>query len=338
MKKIFESAKFGNLTLKNRLIRSATWENLANSDGDFDEKTLQIYKNLAEGGVGAIISGFTSVRANDFYFEGMIRLADDKIIPKFKILTEIVHEKNCKIISQLALGAFYKNFSEIDINDLKTSEVEEIIENFISAAIRAEKSNFDGVQIHAAHFFFLSRFISPKINFRNDEYGGNFENRIKILEKILLGIKKNSPKLHRTIKINCSDFVDGGLDFDESLKIFEKISNLLDSIEISGNGTSVAGIKAKVNEGYFSEFAVKLAEKIKIPVICVGGWRSREKMEKILRESKIEFLSLSRPLICEPNFPKKLERGEVEISKCISCNRCYSTFAHRCIFERKNNF
>ena len=205
-------------------------------------------------------------------------------------------------------------------------EIKYIVENFVAEAIRAEKSNFDGVQIHAAHFFFLSRFISPICN-KN-------KNSTEILIKILRGIKKNT-KLHVTIKINCSDFIDGGLDFDESLKICKILAeNGIDSIEVSGNGTSVAGIKAGVNEGYFSKYAAKLVEEVKIPIICVGGWRSLAEMEKILRDTKIEFLSLSRPLVREPDLPNKFLSGESKVSKCISCNACYSTLAHRCRFER----
>lgn len=205
-------------------------------------------------------------------------------------------------------------------------EIKYIIQNFIAAAIRAEKANFDGVQIHAAHFFFLSRFISPIFN--------QNENRIEILLKILQGIK-NSTNLHVTIKINCSDFTDGGIDFEESLKICKILAqNGIDSIEVSGNGTSIAGIKVGVNEGYFSKFASKLADEVEIPIICVGGWRSLAEMEKILRDTKIEFLSLSRPLIREPDLPNKFLRGESKVSKCISCNACYSTPAHRCRFKK----
>jgi len=112
----------------------------------------------------------------------------------------------------------------------------------------------------------------------------------------LRGIK-NSTNLHVTIKINCSDFVDGGNDFEKSLEICKM-----------------------------------LAEEVKIPVICVGCWRSFDEMKKILRKSKIEFLSLSRPLVREPDLPKKFLSGESKISKCVSCNACYSTPSHRCIF------
>ncbi|MBQ7705768.1 MAG: NADH:flavin oxidoreductase [Selenomonadaceae bacterium] len=335
MKKIFEPVEMKNLQLKNRLIRSATWEGIADSDGCIDEKTYKIYSELAKGGVGAIITGFTSVAIEDFYFGGMMRLSDDRLIPQYQKLTEIVHAENCPIISQLALGAYYRKFDEIDTNELEPAEVGVVIRKFIDAAKRAEAAGFDGVQIHAAHFFFLSKFISPLFNQRGDNYGGNTENRTRILFEILQGIKNNCPKLHVTIKINCSDFASGGLNEFESFAICKSLATAgIDSIEVSGNGTSIRGIRAGVNEGYFSEFAARLANEIKIPVICVGGWRSKNVMEKILNETKIAALSLSRPLICEPDFPKKLQRGETEISKCISCNACYSTPAHRCIFRK----
>ena len=109
--------------------------------------------------------------------------------------------------------------------------------------------------------------------------------------------------------------------------------NGLDSIEVSGNGTSVTGIKAHHNEAYFLESASELAEKISIPVILVGGLRSLDVMQKIINSSKIELLSLLRPLICQPDFPNLLRDEKISESKCISCNSCYSSEAHRCIFN-----
>ena len=268
----------------------------------------------------------------------MMRLSDDKLIPQYKRLVEIIHAEDCAAISQLALGAFYdKNFVEVTENNLSTENVREIIKMFVDAATRAEICGFDGIQIHAAHFFFLSRFISPLINHRSDEFGGSLRGRVKILFDILRGIKKFAPKLHVTIKINCNDFTYGGLDEVESLAICKLLAaEGIGSIEVSGNGTSVRGIKAGVNEGYFADFAAKLADEVNVPIICVGGWRSRQAMEKILAESKIELLSLSRPLVREPDFPNKLLRGDSDVSKCISCNACYSTPAHRCRFERRD--
>ena len=331
MKKIFEPVALNHLNLKNRLIRSATWENLAAENGSISTETYEIYQELAKGGVGAIISGFTSVAADDFYFGGMMRLCNDNLIPQYKKLVEIIHADNCAAICQLALGAF-----SVEENEMTTDDVKSVIKMFVEAAIRAEKADFDGVQIHAAHFFFLSRFISPLINHRTDEFGGSTENRAKILLDILRGIKNSAPRLHVTIKINSNDFTRGGLTENDSLAICKMLAAAgIDSIEVSGNGTSVRGIKAGVNEGYFADFASKLAREVKIPIILVGGLRSRQFIEKILRETDIELISLSRPLICEPDLPNKFLSGLSDVSKCISCNSCYQTPAHRCIFRRR---
>jgi len=334
MKNLFDAVEMKNLHLKNRLVRSATWEGIADFDGSIGENTYEIYRELAKGGVGAIITSFTSVATNDFYFGGMMRLSDNKLIPQYKKLIEIIHAENCAAISQLALGAFYdKSFAEVSENNLSTENVREIIKMFVDAAIRAEICGFDGVQIHAAHFFFLSRFISPIVNHRTDEFGGSTKNRAKILLDILNGIKKSAPKLHVTIKINSSDFTSGGLDEIESLEICKMLEAAgIDSIEVSGNGTSVGGIKAGVDEGYFGDFAAKLADEVNVPIICVGGWRSRQVMEKFLNQTNVELLSLSRPLVREPDFPKKLFADKNCVSKCVSCNACYRTSAHRCRF------
>jgi len=208
-KKIFQPLKLNNMTLKNRLLRSATWEGIAALDGSIDERTYSIYEELAKGGVGGIITGFTSVSDNDTYFEGMMRLSNDKLIPQYKKLTDIAHKENCPIIAQLALGAYYKNDREIRPNQMTEEDIKNTIDLFIKAAEREKQANYDGVQIHAAHFFFLSRFISPLINERNEN--GSIDNRIRILIEILKGIKSKNLGLHVSLKINSSDFEMGEL-------------------------------------------------------------------------------------------------------------------------------
>ena len=338
-KKIFEPLKLNNLTLKNRLLRSATWEGIAALDGSIDERIYSIYEEVSKGGVGGIISGFTSVANNDHYFEGMMRLSDDKLIPQYKKLTDIVHKENIPILAQLALGAYYdKNDDEIYIDEMSLDDIKDVINLFIKAAERAKKANYDGVQIHAAHFFFLSRFISPSVNHRNDLYGGNIENRSRILVDILKGIKQLNLGLHVSLKINSSDLDIGGNDEKDCIEICKIMAKEgIDSIEISGNGTSRSRIKPHINEAYFLDCAKKVAENINVPIALVGGLRSRKTMQKILDTTNIQILSLSRPLICQPDFPKMMERGDIEDSKCVSCNGCYRSNCHRCIvFKRKN--
>lgn len=341
MKKIFESVALKNITLKNRLIRSATWEGIASPDGSVSEEAYEIYDELAKGGVGAIITGFTSVALHDTYFGGMMRLCDDSLIPEYKKLTDIIHAEGIPVITQLALGAYYREvngrFIQVEPDDMTSDEIRCVIRQFIDAAIRAEKAGFDGVQIHAAHFFFLSRFISPAVNHRTDGYGGSTENRAHILLDIMSGIRKAVPALHITIKINSSDFTCGGLEEPECLAICQLLDQAgIDSIEVSGNGTSVSGIKPHVNEGYFVPAAAEIARAVSCPVIVVGGFRSLDVMQEGLNQTDIEFISLSRPLLREPDLPNQMEADPAVVSKCVSCNACYSSQAHKCIFRKRD--
>lgn len=140
-----------------------------------------------------------------------------------------------------------------------------------------------------------------------------------------------------TVKINSSDFTYGGLDGDDCVEICKLHDTAgIDSIEISGNGTSVGGIKAHVNEGYFAPVAAAVAEEVNCPVIVVGGFRSLDTMETVLNSTKIDFISLSRPLLCEPDLPRKTERDANYVSKCVSCNACYSSPSHKCVFRGRH--
>lgn len=335
MKKVFEAAQLGNLTLKNRLVRSATWEGIALADGGITDEAYAIYDGLVKGGVGAIITGFTSVADNDQYFGGMMRLSRDELIPQYKKLVELILAENCPAIAQLALGGYYRSGRLTEPDDMTVEKIQTVAQMFADAARRAKEAGFDGVQIHAAHFFFLSRFISPAVNHRADAYGGSTENRMRILLDILSGIQAAAPELHAMVKINCSDFTYRGLDEAESLAICKALAEAgIGSIEVSGNGTSVQGVRAGKSEGYFAPFAAALAEQVDVPVICVGGWRSIDSMEGALNDTKIAFLSLSRPFLREPDWPNKLQSGESTVSKCVSCNACYSSPSHRCVFRR----
>ena len=341
MKNLFEPVELKNLTVRNRLIRSATWEAIANPDGSLKKEAYGIYSELAKGGVGAIITGFTSVAPHDHSSDGTMRLCDDSLIPQYRKLVDVIHAEGCPVITELALGDYYREangrYTQVEIDDMRTDVVRLVIQRFVDAAVRAEAAGFDGVQLHAAHFFFLSRFISPAANHRTDEYGGTTENRSRILLEIMDGIRASAPTLHITIKINSSDFIFGGLDKTECIAVCKLLDQTgIDSIEISGNGTSVGGIKAHVNEGYFAPVAAAVAEEVNCPVIVVGGFRSMDTMEAVLNNTKIGFISLSRPLIREPDLPSKMKAGANTVSKCVSCNRCYSSPYHICIFRDRN--
>ncbi|MDE7402566.1 MAG: NADH:flavin oxidoreductase [Muribaculaceae bacterium] len=338
---IFETFEAHNFKAKNRLVRSATWENIATPEGGICENSYALYNELASGGIGTIITGFTSVDAHDQYFGGMMRLCSDTLIPEYRKLTDTIKKHEVFVITQLALGAYYTKtqdgvYMEVDIDYMTKAQISEVVNMFVEAGRRASEAGFDGIQIHAAHFFFLSRFISPAVNHRTDEYGGSNRGRARILIEILHGLKNVAPGLHLTIKINSSDFLPGGLTQSDSLEICKLLAEEgIDSIEVSGNGTSRAGIRSDNDEAYFGDFAERLAEEVDVPVILVGGLRSKNVMEDILNNSKIELLSLSRPLIRQPELPELLKENKTDKADCISCNACYRTDGHTCIFVPK---
>ncbi len=344
MKKLFEEVSLGRIHLKNRLVRSATWEGLADRKGCLTKPLFDKCEGIARGGVGCFVTGFTSVSDLDPGFRGMARLSREDHVSGFRRLAAICHAEDCAAIVQLALSEYSiekddkirrcKEPCELDEADLK--KVEGL---FAAAAQRACEADLDGVQIHAAHGFFLSRFISPAWNLRTDAFGGSPENRGRLLTRIIRAVKTRTPSLHVSMKINCSDFMPGGLEPAESLAICRLCAESgLESVEVSGNGTSVPGIRAGVNEAYFKNFALLLAEQVDIPVILVGGHRSPDCMESVLNEGKIAFLSMSRPLIREPDLPRRWQSGDRAPAACISCNSCYHSPGHQCIFTLRDQY
>ena len=190
------------------------------------------------------------------------------------------------------------------------------------------------MQLHAAHFFFLSRVVSPAANRRTDAWGGSTADRARLLREILAAVRAAASGLVVWAKVNASDFAPGGLEPEESLALCRLLAaDGIDAIETSGNGTSVAGVRPGRGEAYFLPFAARLAREVPVPVILVGGLRSRAVMQRVLDETDVALLSLSRPLLCEPDLPERFRRGDADASRCVSCNRCYSTPAHRCVFR-----
>lgn len=338
MKTIIDRTKLRNIELRNRIFRSATWMAMADEDGYINDAIINFY--LADGGVGAIITGLTSVAPYDAFLEGGLRFSDDSYIPGNKKLTDAVHKAGSKIYMQTAItdSVRLNESGEVEkapIDSLTKVEIEKRIHWFGDAATRAEMSGYDGVQIHAAHFFFLSRFISPLLNHRTDEYGGSSEGRAKILVDVLKDMRsKTSHSFSIIVKLNASDMYPGGLTLDDFLTAGKMLADAgIDAIEVSANGTSVPHIKAGRDEGYFKNFAIELKKVVDIPVILVGGHRSIEEMNKTLNTTSIEYLSMSRPLVREPDLIKRWKDGDSRPALCVSCNNCYSTPNHECIFN-----
>lgn len=332
-KRLFEKINIGGIEVNNRFMRSATVSQKANIEGYVTEDILNMYRELSEGQVGLIITGTMGIIKGADNSK-LLRIHDDSYLEGLKKLTDVVHKNNSKIIPQLGHGGSL-GMTKVEIKDF--------VDKFGEAALRSKKAGFDGVQIHAAHGFLFSKFLSPYYNRRTDEYGGSLENRVRIIIEVLNNIKiKCGKEFPVFIKMNSSDFFrnGNGFTFEESkhaAKIFSDSG--FDAIEISGGaaggeyGPARSKIHSKEQEAYHKEFSEKIAKEVSIPVILVGGIRSLEVAEEILKETKIEAISLSRPLIREPKLIKRWAEGTIEKAKCVSCNNCFSPEGITCIFN-----
>ncbi len=349
MTSLFEQGCIGTLNLKNRMIRSATWEGMCEQDGRPTQKLMDYYCNLAKGDIGLIISGYTYIRPDGKQLSGKMGIYTDDFAPDFKKLISAVHKANGKIAVQLVHAGGQADskstgqkpvapsnikvgsFPEIP-QQLSILEIEDITDAFARAARRAKEWGFDAVQIHGAHGYLVNQFLSPFTNQRNDEYGGNLENRSRFLfdiyEKIRIQVGKKFPVF---IKLNAEDHVENGLPLFEAVQIAKQLSNLgMDAIEVSsGSGASgdMGPVRTKINspdkEAYNLDLAIAIKKEVGCPVICVGGFRSFPVAQKAIKEDGMDFISMSRPLIREPDLAKIWAKDKTYKAKCVSCNKCF---------------
>jgi len=345
MKSIFDPIPIGGLDLKNRIVRSATAEMAADVEGRITGAYMPIYRSLAEGGVGVIITGMMSINK-----KGRIGILpntyNDSFVQDFQSLVEMVHSYGCKLIVQLVHCGVKAAMPEESDPPLGPSEtvpparparamakrdIVALAEDFARAAARCKEAGADGVQIHAAHGYLISQFLSPSTNKREDEYGGDIANRGRILFEVYDAVRRATGEgFPLWIKINCTDLVEESITLEECIWLCGEMEKRgLDAIELSAgmghdrNSSPSKRIMGEEDEGSFASEAVALAEKVSIPVISTGGFRSPAVIETWLNKGGIEAIGFSRALICEPDLASRWEKGDKEKARCVSCSRCY---------------
>ncbi|MEE4356862.1 MAG: NADH:flavin oxidoreductase [Desulfococcaceae bacterium] len=345
---LFESTKIGNLELKNRFVRSATWEGLAAEDGGVTPELKKMMIGLAEGGVGLIISGHAYIRPEGQATPLQLGVYKDELVPALKDMTDAVHEKGGKIVMQLAhagnfaaeqllkkrprVPSLFEGLAESPRKEMTKADIQTLVSSFADAAARAKEAGFDRVQIHSAHGYLLSQFLSPYFNRREDEYGGEIQHRCRVHAEICKAVRgtvgKDYPLL---IKLNCRDFTENGLDADDSLAAAKMLTAAgVDAIELSGGllsspkmSPSRMGIKSPEKEAYFREDALRFKKEISLPIILVGGIRSFEIAEEMVESGTADYLSMSRPLIREPHLIRRWKEGDRRKAECLSDNLCF---------------
>lgn len=316
MKTLFDETIMGGIPMKNRLVRSATGENLTDTEGHIPADLLDIYQGLARGGVGLIITSFTSVAPVDHFNDGLLRLHDDRLIPEYRHLVEEVHRYGAAIMPQLALGIYQRKnvdgrYTQISVDRMTSEDIAEVIRKFVSAAGRAKQAGFDGVQLHGCHGFVLSGFLKPSSNRRKDEYGGSVQNRARIVLEIIHGIRENVGDIPISIKVSAGDMPPQ--DLLETCKL------LVD-----------AGLNSIEYEGYYSRLVPALQQAVDVPIILTGGHREFEQTNLLLNQYGVDYFGMSRPLIREENLPNRWRDGDTRPAECVSCGMCMSTYGYRC--------
>jgi len=345
---LFEPIELNGIKISNRLVRSATNDRLADLSGKVNDSMIDVYEALAEGGVGLIITGHAYVTWNGKASPEMIGIHEDDMIPDLKRLVQAVHKYDSKIMLQInhagrqtstatigetpvAPSAVYNPLTEETPRELTAEEIEALIDVYVAATRRAISAGFDAVQIHCAHGYLGSQFISPYTNKRADQWGGSLENRMRFPLEIYRRIRKLAGESYPVmIKLNSEDFLDGGLALDDSAQIAKILSREgIDAIEISGSmaeaGPYMArkDISEETDEAYFLPNAREFKKVIDVPLILVGGMRSPGLMEQLLTDGEAEMISMSRPFIREPDLVNRWKKGARRKADCISCNGCF---------------
>jgi 2,4-dienoyl-CoA reductase-like NADH-dependent reductase (Old Yellow Enzyme family) len=345
---LFEASEINGMKLSNRFVRSATWEGMGAEDGACTPKLIDLMTGLAKGGVGLIISSHAYILKEGQAGPWQLGIYKDELVAGLQDMTNAVHENGGKIVMQLAHAGYFahpkltgqtplapsnaEGISKTPRNEMSLEDIQDVINAFETAAQRAKAAGFDGVQIHCAHGYLLSQFLSQAFNQRNDEYGGDIRNRARIVlevfQRIRQAVDEDYPVL---IKMNCEDFIENGLNPDDSLQTAKMlVAEGIDAIELSGGvliskklSPSRLGINSEDKEAYFQDYAKEFEKEVDVPLILVGGNRSYAIAERLVKEGVADYISMSRPFIREPDLINRWKSGDLSKATCVSDNMCF---------------
>ncbi len=347
MSALFEPFSIGSLEIRNRFMRSATTSAWSDERGIVNSEIIELYRKLSEGGVGLIVKGHLYVMDSGKAHNGMAGISHDYHVPKLNELTDAVHKHGGSIVAQLNHAGYnyapdragpseYEEAGWMS-RAMPVDEIQTVIEAFGDAADRSIQAGFDGVQIHGAHGYLVSQFLSREANTRSDEWGGNLENRMRLLREVYGEIRgRLGEDIPVMIKINCDDFSPKGFTIDDSVKVTEALARWgIDLIEVSGGGMGrQQALRSRAGsddpglaEADFAGYAAKIKGATgSTPTALVSGIRSMTCMEAILDLGIADVVSMSRPFIREPDLVKKLEEGQESV-KCTTCGLCQTNDA-----------
>lgn len=326
-------------TIPNRIAKAAMEENMADSDHAPSAELISLYRAWAAGGSGLIITGNVMIDARAMTGPAGVVLEDDRYLDRFETWADAARSDDGQVWMQinhpgrqmpaglgqptvapsaiaLDLGAQSKVFPVP--REMTPADIAEVERRFVNTAVLAERAGFTGVEIHAAHGYLLSQFLSPLANHRKDRWGGNLENRARLLLDIVRSVRAAvSPGFAVAVKLNSADFQRGGFSPDDAQAVVAMLGNLgVDLVELSGGSYEAPAMmgaarddRTLAREAYFLEFARKIAEVATMPIMVTGGIRRREVAETVI-ESGVAMAGIGTALAIEPNLPRNWKLGK----------------------------
>ncbi|CAG68025.1 NADH:flavin oxidoreductase/NADH oxidase family protein [Acinetobacter baylyi] len=342
MSQIAEPITIRNVTFKNRIIKGAMSEALANRAGQPNDLHFGLYQAWAQGGLGCAITGNVMVDLRAKNEPGVVAIESERDLERLKKwadigkkygmvqLIQLSHPgRQCpKGLNQETVAPSAVPFSPMlatmfaTPRELHHEEILDIIQRFADAARVCEKAGFEGVQLHGAHGYLISQFLSPLTNKRQDQWGGSIENRMRFLLEIYHAVRAaTSENFIISVKLNSADFQRGGITEEDVIAVFKAIDQAgIDLIEVSGGtyeAPAMAGVKAEkrkastiAREAYFLEFAEKIRDSVQCKLMVTGGFRSVEGMNAALQSGACDFIGIARPFAVETDLTHRLIAGQ----------------------------
>jgi len=340
---LFSSITIGDLVLRNRLMRSATAERLSDPETGAPLPALApMYAALARGGIGLIVTGHACVEPAGKAHPQMSSIAADDLIPVWRETIRPAQDAGARVILQVnyagascdpAVTPSPIAPSGVPTNELvtpgvmTTEDIRRVIRAFGQAARRARESGFDGVQLHGAHGYLVTQFLSPFTNRRDDEWGGNPERRRAFVEAVLREMRSRAgDDFPLWIKLGVAGRPDSGLTLEAGATVAAACTGLVDCIEISQG----LGAPPEVDDNREARFlplaaAVRRAVGSDFPLALVNGFSTGTVMQEVLDSGLVQLISLCRPLVAEPDLPAKIRADREYRAACDRCGQCWPT-------------
>lgn len=342
---LFSRARLGRHEAKNRLVMAPMVRNYADESGLLTDRYRAHLERIAAGGTGTLVLDACFVRPDGRGFTNQLAIDRDETIAGFSELVDIAHRHGALIGPQLyhagrqttseitgvqpvAPSALAGPLMQEEPRSLRVDEIADIVAAFGRATRRAREAGCDLVEIHGAHGYLIAQFLSAFTNERDDEYGGDLEHRMRFLVEIVEAVRREAGEMAVIVRLSGDEMVPDGLELSDTLQIAERLEQLgVDAVHISaGNYASYeSGMMIQpmaIEDAPLVPLASAIKGAVSIPVITVGKIRMPDRAESILRDGHADFIALGRPLLADPDWPRKAEHGDDDaINICIACNQ-----------------